>query len=505
MSKGFYEKSNIATTDNPLNITYDEILHKSFDELNTWIDDLRQYVITQWDVEGQPPVIGKNEDEIIKGWSKLRDFDVDSFYNEKHNVVKNFSKMASGINQFFPTMLKTKISSGVNSEGATSIYDMFKEDDLKEKFKKAMFRGLFKDSMYSYGKSVKTEDVKDVKQYLEDLNNDKDFGFTIIQQAKPKPVPDEWDYLVFSYETLCKYNDVGLITSQNLKTVMGDFTDSYELKNGNKRYYWYYVRKYDRNKRIFPSALQVFRLGLGQPAVNFPPLTAKFLYEHFTKHIDISEKVIVYDPSAGWGGRILGAMCTNRKLHYIGTDPNPDNIGRYERVGNFYNTHCNQDNPFFGDGSSNTFEIYQLGSEVIGDDENFLKYFGKLDFVFTSPPYFNREQYSQDENQSFKKFSAYEDWRDNFLKPTLDTAFSFLKNDRYLCWNIADIKVGSDKFIPLEQDSIDVVESLGGEYKGIYKMLMTRMVGINASNVKNSVELDGKYYKFEPILVFYKP
>ena len=106
MSKGFYEKSNIATTDNPLNITYDEILHKSFDELNTWIDDLRQYVITQWDVEGQPPVIGKNEDEIIKGWSKLRDFDVDSFYNEKHNVVKNFSKMASGINQFFPTIAK---------------------------------------------------------------------------------------------------------------------------------------------------------------------------------------------------------------------------------------------------------------------------------------------------------------------------------------------------------------------------------------------------------------
>ncbi len=127
-----------------------------------------------------------------------------------------------------------------------------------------------------------------------------------------------------------------------------------------------------------------------------------------------------------------------------------------------------------------------------------------MDFVFTSPPYFNREQYSQDENQSFKKFSAYEDWRDNFLKPTLDTAFSFLKNDRYLCWNIADIKVGNNKFIPLEQDSIDVVESLGGEYKGIYKMLMTRMVGINASNVKNSVELNGEHYKFEPILVFYK-
>ena len=50
----------------------------------------------------------------------------------------------------------------------------------------------------------------------------------------------------------------------------------------------------------------------------------------------------------------------------------------------------------------------------------------------------------------------------------------------------SDIKVGENKYIPLEQDSIDVIESLGGEYKGIYKMLMTRMVGIDVSNVKNS-------------------
>ena len=43
-----------------------------------------------------------------------------------------------------------------------------------------------------------------------------------------------------------------------------------------------------------------------------------------------------------------------------------------------------------------------------------------------------------------------------------------------------DIKVGSDTYIPLEQDSIDVIESLGGEYIGTYKMLMTRMIGIDS-------------------------
>ena len=504
MNKGFYEKSNIASVANPVNITYDQILQKTSKELDSWIDELRHYIIDQWDNEGQPPVIGKTEEEIISGWKKLFGYDVESFFDEENKVVRNFNKFASGINQFFPTMLKTKISSGVSSEGATSIYDHFKEDDLKDKFKKAMLRGLFRDSMYSFGKSVKKKEMgMKIPEFLNHYNNHQSYGITIIKMLN-KMRCVETEYLVLDADEVKLYLESGHLTDKNLKTIDGEIEDSKELKNKDKRYYWYYVRLYNRQQRIFPSALQVFRLGLGQPAVNFPPLTAKFLYEHFTKHIDNSEKVIVYDPSAGWGGRILGAMCTDRDLHYIGTDPNPDNVGIYERVAQFYNTHCFQSNPFFGKASSNSYEIYQLGSEVIGNDENFLKYFGKLDFVFTSPPYFNREQYSQDENQSFKKFSAYEDWRDNFLKPTLTTAFSFLKNDRYLCWNIADIKIGENKFIPLEQDSIDVVESLGGEYKGIYKMLMTRMIGIDASNVKNSVEINGEHYKFEPILVFYK-
>ena len=126
--------------------------------------------------------------------------------------------------------------------------------------------------------------------------------------------------------------------------------------------------------------------------------------------------------------------------------------------------------------------------------------------VFTSPPYFNREQYSQDENQSFKAYSEYDDWRDNFLEPTLTTAYNYLKEDRYILWNIADIKIGSSTYFPLEQDSIDILTKLGCEYKGKLKMLMTRMVGLDPSKtgIKNAVQHNGKAYKFEPIFVFYK-
>ncbi len=505
MNSGFYEKSNITDKYHYINISYDELLQKSDAEVDSWIDELREYIITQWDEENQPPVIGQNRGDIIHNWSKLFGYDVNEFFNTETKVIKNFNKFASGVNQFFPTMLKTKISMGVSSENATSIYDYFKEDGLRDKFKKAMLRGLYKDSMYSFSKSVKRQEMGMTdKKFYKHYNNHEKQGITVVKMSKKSHVGlhQPYPFLVLSSKEVIELLDSGHLTKQNLRTV-DKIENSYTLKNGEERYNWYWVRLYNRQQKIFPTALQIFRLGLGQPAVNFPALTAKFLYEHFTEHIKDND-ITVYDPSAGWGGRILGAMSTDRVLHYIGTDPNPDNVGRYENVAEFYNTHCFQSNPFWGRVDPNSYSVFSDGSEIIGNNKEFKTYKGKLDFVFTSPPYFNREQYSQDETQSFKKFSAYDDWRKNFLKPTLTTAYEWLRDDRFICWNIADIKICENKYIPLEQDSIDIIESLGGKYIETYKMLMTRMIGIDVSSVKNSVKVGEDYYKFEPILVFYK-
>jgi DNA modification methylase len=89
-----------------------------------------------------------------------------------------------------------------------------------------------------------------------------------------------------------------------------------------------------------------------------------------------------------------------------------------------------------------TYEFFQLGSEVIRDDRRFKKYKGKLDLVFTSPPYYRAEGYSEDEHQSNVKFTTYDKWRDGFLRPTLETAVEWLRPGRPLIWNIADTKEG---------------------------------------------------------------
>jgi len=539
----FYERSQFSKFQS--NTTYHQLLQMTDDEFTDWARTLRKEVTEQWDVFGTPPVIGRNEDGIITKFKKLKSNPAD--YWEKDlsgddlslGIIKNFNKDASVVNQFFPTMLKTKISTGKSADGGLSIYDHFSDPDLEEKFVRIMKRAVKRDSMYSWSRSI--VDKKDENpfwngqgaiDFIKDAHNGKVFngrwnGFDIwISKVKTRTIDNYGTFnqeyigsknLYLTSEQVQKLKDDGYLNKIQLSNI-DRIESSHTSEAGTTTDYVYQIRWYEKEVGIFPKIIQVFRLSCGQPAVNFPALTAKWIYENYTSHIDTDEPLHIYDSSAGWGGRIIGAMSSRKKTHYIGTDPNPDNfidelgITRYEYVANFYNKNCVDDfsdklTSFFDVKSqSNTFEIFQDGSELIQNNPEFQKYKGKLDISFTSPPYFNREQYSQDEKQSFRAYGEYEDWRDNFLKPTLTTIYEYLKNDRYILWNIADIKIGESTYYPLEQDSIDILEELGCEYKGRLKMLMTRMVGLDPSKsgIKNAVEYDGKSYKFEPIFVFHK-
>ena len=539
----FYERSRFSKFQS--NTTYHQLLQMTDGEFSDWARTLRKEVTEQWDVFGTPPVIGRNEDGIIEKFKKLKSNPAD--YWEKDlsgdelslGIIKNFNKDASVVNQFFPTMLKTKISTGKSAEGGLSIYDHFSDPELEEKFVKIMKRAVKRDSMYSWSRSV--VDKRDENpfwngqgaiDFVKDVHNGKVFngkwdGFDIwISKSKTRTIENYGTFnkefigtknLYLTAELVQKLKDDGYLNSTQLSNI-DVIEESSTSEAGTTTEYVYQIRWYEKDSGIFPKILQVFRLSCGQPAVNFPALTAKWIYENYTSHIDTDEPLHIYDSSAGWGGRIIGAMSSRKKTHYIGTDPNPDNfidelgITRYEYVANFYNKNCVDDysdklTSFFDvKPQSNTFEVFQDGSELIQNNPEFQKYKGKLDISFTSPPYFNREQYSQDETQSFIAYGEYEDWRDNFLKPTLTTIYEYMKNDRYILWNIADIKIGESTYYPLEQDSIDILEQLGCEYKGKLKMLMTRMVGLDPSKsgIKNAVEYDGKSYKFEPIFVFHK-
>jgi hypothetical protein len=544
MKKYFYERSKFSEFTS--NTTYHQLLSMTDDEFVDWAKLLRKEVTQQWDERGVPPVIGKNESGIIKSFKKLKanpahywekDLSGD---DESLGIIKNFNKDASVVNQFFPTMLKTKISVGKSADGGLSIYDHFGDSELEDKFVKIMKRAVKRDSMYSWSRSIvnKRDEnpfwngqsgydfIKEVYEGKVFVGKYSDYDI-VLAKVKEDTLGNYGTFnaeyvgfgnLYLSGEQVRELRDRGYLNNTQLSN-LGDIEDGYELADGTKKTYQYLIRWYDKTDGIFPKILQVFRLSCGQPAVNFPALTAKWIYENYTKHIKQTEPLHIYDSSSGWGGRIIGAMSSRKKIHYVGTDPNPDTfipelgISRYEYVAKFYNDNCVDDysdtltNFFEVERQGNTYELFQDGSELIHNNPRFQKYKGKLDIAFTSPPYFNREQYSQDENQSFKAYGEYEDWRDNFLRPTLTTIYEYLKNDRFILWNIADIKIGKTIYYPLEQDSIDILKGLGCEYKGKLKLLMTRMVGLDPSKtgIKNSVEHNGKVYKYEPIFVFRKP
>jgi hypothetical protein len=539
MKNYFYEKSGIETW--PTNITYGELVSYNKQQLYDWLEELRLRVLYTWDEHGIPPVVGKNENEIKNSFSKLRQYDCSRLFYDVETgndadvigVIANFSKGGSAANQFFPTMLKTKIANGSVTDNARSIYDYF-TDKWKESFHHILRRVIFNDSMYLYSKSISLKTEKNPyfksNETIKDLfkafkNGDGRFDNKGLRVSKISCSTDEYnrlykDCITIKVDELRELYNEGLIDDIMISYLddVEDLVDTFYVKNDKDepRLNIFIVRIYEKNMNVFPAALQAFRISFSQPAVNFPPLTAKYLYESFTKHIPASEMVTVYDPSSGWGGRILGAMSLIRPIHYVGTDPNTENIimdlgiSRYEYLADFYLKAIGErgslSSKFFDTKETHTYELFQDGSETIKNNERFHKYKGKLDFVFTSPPYFNREMYSDDPTQSYKAHSQYSDWRDNFLRPTLETAVEYLKSDRYLCWNIANIKVSDNKIINLEEDSLEILKSLGMEYRGKICMIMTKMIGnTDPRRLTNKVLHKGEWWKMEPIFVFYKP
>ena len=63
MSKYYYERSSIL--ESKINITYHELFIKTDEELDAWIEEVRQYIIEDWDERGTPPMVGQSIDCLL--------------------------------------------------------------------------------------------------------------------------------------------------------------------------------------------------------------------------------------------------------------------------------------------------------------------------------------------------------------------------------------------------------------------------------------------------------
>tara|TARA_B100000287_G_scaffold342266_1_gene328957 strand:- start:285 stop:764 length:480 start_codon:yes stop_codon:yes gene_type:complete len=98
-----------------------------------------------------------------------------------------------------------------------------------------------------------------------------------------------------------------------------------------------------------------------------------------------------------------------------------------------------------------------------------------FDTIFTSPPYFDVEKYSDEDTQSYKRYTTIDSWNKNFLHETLRLIIPTLKENGILAVNIADVYHESVKgYVDITNAMNDYIKSQGLKYEGCIGMEMTK-------------------------------
>ena len=208
-------------------------------------------------------------------------------------------------------------------------------------------------------------------------------------------------------------------------------------------------------------------------ASQFPPAVAKEIYDLFeAKHI--------YDFSMGWGDRLAGFHASGAETYY-GTDPNVAVYKNYKEQDKFYDT---KKKTVFKNSPAEDIDISKE----------------KFDMIFTSPPYFNVEQYSTDETQSWKRYGTdIELWLKNFLFATIDKCWNSLEDGGTMIINISDIFQN--------KKPMKICDPMNDYISKLPKAHFAGCMGLRLSkrpNSKNSKKEDKNKTAVEPIWVWKK-
>lgn len=187
-----------------------------------------------------------------------------------------------------------------------------------------------------------------------------------------------------------------------------------------------------------------------------------------------------YDFSCGWGVRLMGAL--RNKVNYFGTDPNNvlcDRLASLERDWRSVSP------------SESTVDIRCQGSEVLVPE-----WVGKMGVAFSSPPYFDLEDYKIGEGQSYKEGMEYKDWCRNYVVPTLMNIYQYLVDGGYFVLNLKNPKIGQ----PLLDHWTEFAKRVGFKFVGQDVMkVKSRCFGKT-----NEVGAYNEHNGDEPMYVFQK-
>jgi len=298
-----------------------------------------------------------------------------------------------------------------------------------------------------------------------------------------------WSYMPHSWGIKCG----------KMKTPLEIWDDEEHLKKGiNKILTGTFFKKKPAHQITDSDMRSMLRRYTGTQMVsNFRPTAAAAMYDIFVDKdspLEGTEAGTVWDPSMGYGGRLLGAIAAG--VNYIGTDPC---IPTYEGLAMIRNDYGHE---------HKEYSLLRQGSETYMPNEN------SIDFVFTSPPYFGWEAYGDEPEQSSIKFDTSEEWKEKFLKKTIANAYHALKPGKFLALNVANTK----QYKTFEEDTVDLATEIGFKHTDTWWLSLSTQQGGSAVSTLDGVQETkqkqkymGRYErpnipgrKYEPTFIFQK-
>ncbi len=210
--------------------------------------------------------------------------------------------------------------------------------------------------------------------------------------------------------------------------------------------------------------------------VNFKPTISKFIYSNYCP-----ENGKVLDPCAGYSGRLAGCIASNKNLLYHGIDPNGKTAVGNMKMANFFSTQY--------DVLGERIYKYRFRFDMGMAEETMPGIEEKYDLIFTSPPYWNVEVYSENRDQSCNNYNSYNKWLNDFLWVIVDESKRILKNDGYLILNVKN----TEKY--------KIADDLCAYCKKDWKLEKTYHMRLANSSYSRKV---GDTFHTEPIFVWRK-
>lgn len=255
----------------------------------------------------------------------------------------------------------------------------------------------------------------------------------------------------------------------NYKTPMEVFLDDALLKACIRKALTLWPRRKAGSASVLRKILGTYKDT--RRVSNFRPAVAKAIYDKFT-----TQNAKILDISAGYGGRLLGSMALNR--NYIGYEPSSHQFDGLNKMIHSIKSLGLTDSKI---------ELHQVCAEDSMQSEKA----GSFDLIFTSPPYFDLEQYSDEYTQSYLRYPSYSEWREKFLWVIIEQSYRLLTTNGLLILNVANTRKA-----PIANDTKHIAT-------GFFRLIATyylRMAVLPFHKCNNN----SLPYRHEPIYVFEK-